>query len=255
MQKLKVTPKVPLKFRRAAVKDEVESVNLARTILLDMAQELGVSDLAGFDVLDVGCGVRYTQAILTHGLPIKSYTGVDTYGEMIDFLREKVDDPRFSFQKFEAKNALYATDQEKMSEDDSLPVGNSKFDIICAQSLFTHFDPDDFQTMLKLMRKVIRPDGRLMFSAFLNERSETGHGYVDHWLQKLTPEQREIAEAGFAAGKTSEKFIDAVPEEPLLVALYRRDFAMEMVRNAGWDVLYVRDPKPYIHHHFVCKPS
>lgn len=251
MQKLRVTPRVPVKFRRAAVKDAVESVELARNILRDMAQELGVADLGEFDVLDVGCGVRYTQAILTYSLPVKSYTGVDTYGEMIDFLREKVDDPRFSFQKFEARNAFYAADQQKMSEDSSLPVGESTFDIICAQSLFTHFDPDDFQTMLKLMRKVIRPDGRLMFSAFLNEQSETGHGYVDHWLQKLTPEQREAADA---AGKQSEKFVDALPEDPLLVALFRRDFALEMVQNAGWEVLHIRDPKPYIHHHFICKP-
>ena len=35
----------------------------------------------------MGCGVKVTQAILNHDIPIRSYTGVDVYGEMIEFLQ------------------------------------------------------------------------------------------------------------------------------------------------------------------------
>jgi SAM-dependent methyltransferase len=253
MEKLKIRPFVPMQFRRAALKDSLASIEAARDIFDDMADALGISDFRDIDMLDVGCGVRYTQAIITYDLPVKSYTGVDTYGEMIDYLRENVDDPRFTFLQYEANNELYATDQQVMTETSYLPVGDDTFDVICAQSLFTHFSPDEFQTMLKLMRRVIRPDGHLLFSTFLNEPSASGHGYVDHWLKRLTPEQRKIAEA--AQAENQEKFIDAVPGEPLLVALFRRDYAIEMVQSAGWEILDIRDPKPFIHHQFVCRPA
>lgn len=248
----RITPAVPIKFRRAAVKNERQSVELAKELILDMARAVQVSDFSDIDLLDVGCGVRYTQAFLTFDLPIKTYTGIDTYHEMLEFLRENIKDPRFRYVSFEAHNELYAANQEKATIDSRFDVGDSQFDVICAQSLFTHLDPEGFQVMLHVIRKAIKRNGWLVFSLFLNEPSSTGFGYVDAWIKKLTPEQAKAIES--TPSKEKPKFIDAVPNEPLLVAVFRRDYAIEMAEKAGWEVVEIRDPQPFVQHQFVCRP-
>ncbi len=40
-----------------------------------VVERLGLRDLSESDVLDVGCGVRFTQAIINRDISINSYTG------------------------------------------------------------------------------------------------------------------------------------------------------------------------------------
>src|SRR4051812_38480949 len=78
------------------------------SILINLVVErLGLKDLSESDVLDVGCGVRITQAIIKRDIPIKSYTGVDVHCPLIEYLQREVDDPRFSFSHWNARNAMY----------------------------------------------------------------------------------------------------------------------------------------------------
>lgn len=44
-----------------------------------VVERLGLRDLSESDVLDVGCRVRFTQAIINRDIPILSYTGVDVH--------------------------------------------------------------------------------------------------------------------------------------------------------------------------------
>ena len=87
---------VPLKFRRGARRsNEEESIESAIWLIEHMCDHLGLDDLGKAEVLDFGCGVKFTQALINHSLPIKKYVGVDVNREAIDFLRERVHDPRF----------------------------------------------------------------------------------------------------------------------------------------------------------------
>lgn len=45
--------------------------------VFDVAEVLGVPDLAAIDRREVGCGGRFTQAILDRDIPIRSYTCFD----------------------------------------------------------------------------------------------------------------------------------------------------------------------------------
>ena len=47
-------------------KDEDESITSAVRAIEHMCADLGLEDLGMSDVLDVGCGVKFTQALLNH---------------------------------------------------------------------------------------------------------------------------------------------------------------------------------------------
>ena len=76
---------------------------------------LGLRDLADTELLDVGCGTKFTEAFLNDGLAIKRYVGVDVYGEMVEFLQESADDPRFEYFHLDVRNELYNPDAPPMT--------------------------------------------------------------------------------------------------------------------------------------------
>ena len=137
-----------------------------------LARTLGVDDLDGVEVLDVGCGTKIVKTLLDRGLPIGRYVGIDVAASVIDWLQANVDDPRFEFHHFTARNDLYNPSGPALAEFEELPVGGARFDLICLFSVFTHLAPDDYVAMLRLTRRHIRPGGRLLFSLFIDEPDE-----------------------------------------------------------------------------------
>jgi SAM-dependent methyltransferase len=217
---------VPFEFRRGRLKhDERASVEAARVMLDYILESTGFRDYARLDVLDFGCGVKLTQALLQDGRPIRRYFGVDVHPGMIGYLQSKVADPRFEFAVVPFQNDMYNPDGEPMRPDSPLPCGDRTFDLIIALSVFTHLTPHDFQHLLHLLRGHVKPDGRLFLTCFIDET---------------------IAWA----------FHDAVPDKPLLRALYREAFVREMVAAARWEVIR-RGPRradKQIVDHLVCGP-
>lgn len=144
-----------------------------------LAERLGWPDLADRSVLDMGCGTKFTKAIVEHGLPVGRYVGVDTSAAVIELLRASVSDERFEFHHVPIRNQLYNPDGAPLAELDALPIDDEEFDAICLFSVFTHLDPPDFVSMLRLLRPYVAEDGRLLFSVFLHEDSGTGFGIRD----------------------------------------------------------------------------
>ena len=72
-----------------------------------MCDAIGLTDLSRTELLDVGCGTKFSEAFLNHDVPIKRYVGIDIYGEMIEFLQHEVDDPRFEYVHLDVRNELY----------------------------------------------------------------------------------------------------------------------------------------------------
>ena len=66
-----------------------------------------------------------------------------------------------------------------MTERTDLGVGDRTFDVIWLFSVFTHLAPHDYVTMLRLLRRYIRPDGRLIYTLFIDELTDGGHGFID----------------------------------------------------------------------------
>ena len=192
------------------------------SILIQLVlRRLELKDLSGSDVLDVGCGVRFTQAIINRDIPIKSYTGIDVHSPLIEYLREKVDDSRFSFAHWNAKNGRYNPEGVKITPESSLPVQGT-FDIIWLFSVFTHLEPSDTNSLLAILRRYVRPAGALFFSAFLDNSIDT--------------------------------FEARIAERPLDHPCYSEKYLRELATKNGWSVSSVNGPEQFIQHYLVCRP-
>jgi SAM-dependent methyltransferase len=188
-------------------------------------EKLGRTDFTGLDVLDVGCGSRFTQAILNLDLPIGSYTGVDVDRALIDFLKDAVHDPRFSFAHFDVHNAKYNPEgTARMTAETELPVTGT-YDVIWLFSVLTHLVLEDADAMLAVLRRYVRPDGRLFFTVFIEEDA-AGFEYRDR-------------------------------SRALERAAYTETYLRELLIQNGWDVLgiYPRDLSRFVQHHCLCRPG
>jgi 2-polyprenyl-3-methyl-5-hydroxy-6-metoxy-1,4-benzoquinol methylase len=197
-------------------------------LLAYLASRLRVPDLGGLDLLDVGCGVRFTQTLINRSLSFLSYTGIEVTLPVVRWLQENVQskDQRFHFFHWNVHNAMYNKQAPPMSLYDALPV-NGNYDVIMGFSLFTHLAPEDASLLLRLTRKVVRSHGHLFFSAFCDESVGT--------------------------------FEDRVPERPLLNAYYNASYIGQLIEAGGWQIISYEEPSPYIANYiansFLCKAA
>jgi SAM-dependent methyltransferase len=241
---------VPREFRRGGrADDEQSSVESGAELIRLICRKLGLDDLGGSDVLDMGCGNKLVQAILGEDMPVGSYVGIDVHRPLIEFLQENVDDPRFSFYPLDVHNDMYNPEGEPLSEHTPLPVPEAGFDVICLFSVFTHLAAHDYTAMLKLLRRYARPDARIIYSLFVNETTPGGHGWVDRMVPFI-----EAAITEENVNKPPADFVDWVPEKPLWRAVYSRKHALDLVQGTGWEVESLNDPEEYIQHYMICKP-
>lgn len=235
---------VPKQLQRGRSKDEVEARRSAIALLGVLAEKVGRPDLGEVDVLDVGCGVKFTQALLEEDIPIGSYTGVDVHAPVIETLRSTVTDLRFSFHHVDFFNGRYNPGGRPMTADAVLPVGDDTFDLICGFSLFTHLDPTDTASMLSIMRRCARADTRLVATVFVDRLTEGGFGVMDAYARALGP--------GVVTG---EPFRDYFPDDVLRVALYGEDHLREIIAASDWDLVSLDDPTRWGQHLMTLVPT
>ncbi len=219
---------VPERFRRnsAEVRAMGPPAETGKWLIDYMCERLGVADLGELDVLDFGCGSRFTDAIINKRLPIKSYTGIELDQAMVEFLSANVADPRFAFHHWDARNPMYNPAGFPLSAASSLPTGERKFDLICMFSVITHQLPEDAEVLFRIFRRCIRPQGRMFFSATLEEMEEN---------------YREL-----------------IPDQPTGRSAYSPDFLQQLVERSGWQVLSREGKRPRgipIQDSLLCTPA
>ena len=196
------------------------------TIMRLVQERLGLEDFSNTDILDVGCGSRFTLTFINRKLPLKSYTGIEINREIVDFFKQEVEpaDSRFHFQQWNVHNDMYNKEGVPMQDFEELPV-DGDFDLIWLFSVFTHLNPDDSLQLLKLMRKKIRPEGNLFFT------SHTKHDV--------------------------DRFEDRAPGGVLLRAFYHPDFMKELLKDAGWELksFHEKDTSRFVRSQFIAGPG
>ena len=228
-----------------------------------LCRTLGRENLSGVELLDVGCGAKISKTLLDNSMPIGCYVGIDVSAELIDWLQANVSDSRFEFHHLDAHNALYNPDGVDLGSFDLLPVGERYFDMICLFSVFTHLGPHDYVSMLRLLRRHAKSDARLLFSLFLiDEEGDAQFARaIEEQLASPDAEVRQRAQTVMArsgahrAVQEGSRFIDEIPDQPLLIARYEPDYALELIAGTGWDVLEVHSPEPpFVQHFMICSP-
>jgi SAM-dependent methyltransferase len=177
-----------------------------------MCERLGIPDLRDCAVLDFGCGPRFAEAIVNLQIPIKSYVGIDLDKDMIDFLCSDVRDPRLSFFHVDACNPGYNPNGEPLTVDTALPIGDRRFDVICMFSVITHQLPADAEALFKILRRYIKEDGQLFFSAALEE-----------------------GDFGYA---------ETAPEAPTACSIYSPTLLRILLQRSGWKIVSLEGKEP-----------
>lgn len=255
---------VPKELRRGhSRRNESASVAEGVELIKLICRNFGLADFGHSNVLDMGCGSKLVQAILDRNLPLQHYTGVDIFPDLIEFLQRNVTDPRFSFRLLNTQNAMYNPGGEPLMASTNLDVAEQSFDVICLFSVFTHLAPHDYVAMLQMLRRYVKPGGRLIFSLFVNETTCGGMGFMDSFHRSWKGDcsgaahaethQKFLKDAVAAGG--SPDFFDVFPAQPLKVAMYARDYALGLVENTGWEVESLNDPEHCIQHYMICRPA
>ncbi|WP_342128569.1 class I SAM-dependent methyltransferase [Hydrogenophaga sp. OTU3427] len=223
--KKRPTLAVPEKFNRNSSKvASLMTPEQSGQFLLQLMQlRLGLRDYTEQAVLDFGCGVRFSQAILNLKLPFGQYVGVDCFSDMIEFLRAHVKDPRFSYHLLDVRHPLYNPDGGTLLDAQTvLPLPQKHFDIAAMFSVLTHQHPDDAKHILALLRRYVKPTGRLFLTCFLDE--------------------------GIAS------FEDRSPRRNGGMCFYHPAFLTQLLADSGWrpSARYAADA-PLIGDSFVCQ--
>jgi SAM-dependent methyltransferase len=216
---------VPSHLQRNA--PDVLAVGVEQTgdsLLRGLARRIGRLDLAGLDLLDIGCGVRFTQTLINRHLAFASYTGVEVFLPIVEWLKEHVEsrDERFRFVHWNVHHAMYNPKAPRMDTYETIPVDDA-YDVVMGYSLFTHLPPDDAACMLRLARMVVRPHGYLFFTAFCDD--------------------------------SIPQFEDRVPEKPLLKAYYNNLYLEDLITNTGWTLVSYKPPGGHMMDSFLCQPT
>ncbi len=123
---------------------DIAQENTYRTLLIDSAMEVLVSDCSGKLVLDAGCGNGYySNWLKKRGAKV---IGVDGSAEMIKIAKQKYPDIKFEVQDLMDKSNFK----------------DSSFDLVLANMLLMHMQKID--TFLADAKRLLKPGGHLIFS-------------------------------------------------------------------------------------------
>ena len=138
--------------------------------LLDrMRQQVGFENYSDTKLLDFGCGVRFSQALINTNFSIGQYVGVDVCRPMIKFLQKNVRNNRFSYHFVDAYHPNYNPGGSPLTHESRLPLTQTDFNLVCLFSVITHQSPEDSAIIFSLLRRHVRSDGHLFFTCFLDD--------------------------------------------------------------------------------------
>jgi ubiquinone/menaquinone biosynthesis C-methylase UbiE len=137
--------------------------------LQDLLSRAGMLE-AGRAFLDVGCGCGRIARILMDE-PIGAYDGFDRHQGMIAWCNEVLAprDARFHFRHVSVRSAYSAWDQQGGDVDADafvFPYEDDSFDSILVASVFTHMPTPEVVQYLRELRRVLRPQGKILLSVF-----------------------------------------------------------------------------------------
>lgn len=131
-----------------------------------------LAELVGLDerssLLDWGCGAgRLAIGVAERMSRIEAYVGLDVQHHLIDWAARHLGRREgFQFAWVDVVNARYNSGGAKQAV---IPASESSFDIVYAYSVFSHMQSADSYAYLNEFSRVLKPDGRAFFTAFVEE--------------------------------------------------------------------------------------
>lgn len=102
-------------------------------------------------IIDIGCGSGRLAYQLANYLTDGHYLGTDVVPELLEYAKNLVDRDNF---RFELTNGFVIPEQDKQA------------DWVVLFSVFTHLMQEEIYIYLKEIKRVLKPDGKVVFSFF-----------------------------------------------------------------------------------------
>lgn len=148
-----------------------------------LADRFGLSPESS--LLDVGSGPgRLAIGIIQRVGEIEKYRGVDVSEESVRWGQEHItpEHPNFQFVHVDVENRRYNPEGSGKDSGFEFPFANEEFDLITLYSVFTHMLTDGVRAYLKDFRRILKPEGRIYLTAFLEDGvpdvEENPQGYL-----------------------------------------------------------------------------
>lgn len=173
-------------------------------------------------VLDMGCGQgRMAIPLIGYLNSQGSYEGFDIVEHGIAWCQDKISRnyPRFHFQHGDIYNKMYNPGGQLDEATFSFPYSADEFDFIFLTSVFTHLRPAPIRNYLREITRVLKPDGRCLFTTFILD--EVGRYYGE----------KDISKINFAHAING--FWTCDPETPEAAIAYPHLFWVEEIKNSG----------------------
>lgn len=119
-------------------------------------------------VLDIGCGIGRIAVPLTSYLTTSgSYEGFDVVKSGIKWCSSHINNqcPNFNFLHIDLKNDLYNLSTNDEAKNFVFPYKDREFDFVFLISVFTHMLPDDVESYLRQIKRVLK-NGGICFATF-----------------------------------------------------------------------------------------
>lgn len=137
-------------------------------------------------LLDVGSGPgRLAIGLIQQLGGLSKYRGADVSEQSIRWAEKHITPhhPNFQFVHLDARSTRYNPTGAEIDETFRFPFEEEEFDLVCLYSVFSHMLADDVRAYLKDFHRILRPDGRILITAFVEEGvpdvTENPEGYKD----------------------------------------------------------------------------
>jgi SAM-dependent methyltransferase len=192
----------PLKFRR--IIGQSSNYTDDRSTELKNYCNLRPND----SILDVGCGCgAMVYSLIMYTKYQGNYEGFDIIKDFTVWLTKNITPkyPNFRFQYMDIYNKSYNPSSINPAKNLRFPYEDNKFDIVWLGSVFTHLLPEDLESYLSEIHRVLKPNGKCLISYYLfsNERpneiknAEIRSKFVDagkgYWTTNLKCPEEAVA--------------------------------------------------------------
>ncbi len=150
-----------------------------------LKEELGIN--CHSKVLDIGCSYGRLALGILRVIGELQYEGIDVDRNAINWCRHYLE-PRhrhFRFTHINVRNERYNPQSEKrINELFRFPFNNNIFDLVYAYSVFSHMLPRDVQVYLHESRRVLKDEGEMRFTAYVEENVDDVSINPENYLYK-----------------------------------------------------------------------
>lgn len=144
-------------------------------------------------IFDIGCGLGRKTWPLVGYFDTGDYLGVEPRRDAVAWCRANLSsqDAKLRFRHLDVRNGYYNPGGGRDASAIRLPADDACYDIVMANSVFTHMLPDGIVNYLTECRRILIPGGRLFCTFFMDPTDETAVGPITRAARYTFPHRRD----------------------------------------------------------------